>query len=65
MLGFYCQNFNTVEFKLASLGAESKLTIKTFQATHSLDMKSFHAIKKRYEDLFKNGIVDKVNDQPK
>lgn len=50
----------SIRFRLEDRGAKSKLTLETFQATHPLDMKSFHAARKRYEELVKAAIVAKV-----
>jgi hypothetical protein len=50
----------SIRFKLEDRGGKSKLRLETFQAAHALDMKSFHAIRKRYEELVKSGIVDKI-----
>jgi hypothetical protein len=50
----------SIRFRLEDRGTKSKLTLKTFQATHPLDMKTFHAARKRYEELVKAGIVAKV-----
>lgn len=50
----------SIRFKLEYGGAKSKLRLETFQATHPLDMKDFHAARKRYEALVKIGIVTKL-----
>jgi len=50
----------SIRFSLRERGKKSKLTIRTVQASHRLNMKNFFALRKRYTALIRAGIIAKV-----